>query len=453
MFSYLGWDACAGVIKEMLFTSKRIVGRFRLLTELAQCFLDVSCFEGAKMIGDGISSSLVTIDQLEMTEVEPYAHLLISLECEAKTSNQERMKSLVAFFPKLGPSELCDLLLSLELSPGSQSFKILDSFQFLLEELYKTITTSQLVSNDHIWSIKRQIIQLLRCYIRRGNAELLRSMFSKVCEPATLDDEYAERLNSLKFELPGKIMSSSEFWEFVNLAELQQSAPCLECYRDACRLFFTKDFVSLVKSSGDLATKIVNCLVSLNDEVCWQSFVNQICASFATKKNDIFVRVFLENVEFKQSLLNSTSAFSFFNQIVNHWEEQWKSYKEPPFSWQRKANMSNPEIDAFLSSSDQETMTYVKEKNIGDVRYYARRIRKKGLKNGYRVVIKSKKNKKEPRCVIIKDKSFHQTVVKDFQNRESDFEAMSKLRQSVCAQRENLENGASAARMEVDAMM
>lgn len=398
------------------------------------------------MVADGISSSLVTAGQSKNADfryfdVELYTNLIISLESVAETSNQERITSFAAYFPSLGSSVLCQLLLKLEQS--SSPLKALDSYKFLLCELYKAIPTCQLACSDHFWSIKRIIVQLVQCYILLGNAELIRSLISKICEPAD-SSEYAK-----KFQLSREIMSSSEFWEFANLPELKQSSSCFECYRDACRLLFTKDFVSIVKSSGNLAVLMVNCLLFLNDETCWQSFAQRMCASFATKKNDIFVRIFLTNFEFQLALLNSTSANASFNHIMDHWTEQWKSYEEPRFSWQRKANVGNPEIDAFLRSHEQESMTYVKEENINDVRWIARCFKKKGLKNGFTVVIKSKRNKKKPRCVITKDRSYHVSIVQDFQNRKSDFEKLVKLHQSV---RDNLGKRTETSRSEIEMM-
>lgn len=320
------------------------------------------------------------------------------------------MASFVSLFSKLDPSVQYRLVLKLE-AQGKFQFKGIESYQFLFQELCRASLTCNFDSDiSSMWSIREMVVELVKCFVRVRNAEYLRSLISVICKPTTSKGN--EKFNTLKEGLPGKLISSPEFWELVSSSELESSAACTEWYRDTCRLLVTKDFVSLVKSSGDVSVKIVHCLLSLNDEACWQSFAERICASFASKKNDMFVRLFLRNVEIQQSILKSPIAFASFNRIVDHWVEQWKSYKEPVFSWQRKANVpSYPEVDAFLRSPVQESMTYNSNfEHIDDARCFARRIKKKGLKNGFNVVIKSKRNKKEPRCVITKVRNYHEIV-------------------------------------------
>ena len=81
-------------------------------------------------------------------------------------------------------------------------------------------------------------------------------------------------------------------------------------------LVFTMKYVSLVNL--EIATKIVHCLLWLEDEQSWQSFALTVCTSFSVSQSHIFLRVFLKNVAIQLALKDSSPAFAAFVCMVDH---------------------------------------------------------------------------------------------------------------------------------------
>lgn len=167
---------------------------------------------------------------------------------------------------------------------------------------------------------------------------------------------------------------------------------CFNFYRDTSRLFFTLEFVPLVSSRT--ATPILDCLLWLEDEQCWQSFALSVSAASPS----FFLRVFLEDLAIQRALKDSCPAVAAFLLIVDNWSLKSASWKEPLFSWnQPKAVLpDHPEVEAFLHSS-LKSMTYKKFTRIAEARDFA-----KYLSYNFRVSVVTSASGKQSQCIITK---------------------------------------------------
>ena len=425
-----GWNDCADLIQRII-SCDRVLKQLVPLTKLAHYFLDVNCFDGAKTVGDCISSSFIKFDLLQAEklaseDIKLYLNFLVSLESETKTSNRERLTSFVSLFPKLLPEVQCHLILDLE-AQGKLRFNGMDSCQFMFPELCKVFLSCNLHSQTQ--PVKNVVVDLLLCFVRLGNVEWLRSLIGNICRVVPSNTQTIEGTISFSNELVQTLVSSAAFWELATLSE--QSADFSGWYRDTCSFFVNQDFVSPLKSLEDVAVTMFKSLFLLNDEQIWQSFARQICNSFDPDTSNVFVLNFVKNTEIQKSLCNSHLAFSAFELIVDHWVEQWKSLKEPQFSWQQhKAVLpDHPEVETFLRSP-QWFMTYAKFTKAAEVRRFAQQLDEMEGFGHFSVTVTRKGKGKTSRCDFAKDRRYFDRVLNSFQTRKSELDSLVKIRDS-----------------------
>ena len=426
-----GWNDCADLIQRII-SCDRVLKQLVPLTKLAHYFVDVNCFDGAKTVGDCISSSfnkfdLLQAEKLASEDIKLYLNFLVSLESETKTSNRERLTSFVSLFPKLLPEVQCHLILDLE-AQGKLCFNGIDSCQFMFPELCKVFLSCNLHSQTQ--PVKNVVVDLLLCFVRLGNVEWLRSLIGNICRVVPSNTQTIEGTISFSNELVQTLVSSAAFWELATLSE--QSADFSGWYRDTCSFFVNQDFVSPLKSLEDVAVTMFKSLFLLNDEQIWQSFARQICNSFDPDTSNVFVLNFVKNTEIQKSLCNSHLAFSAFELIVDHWVEQWKSLKEPQFSWQQhKAVLpDHPEVEAFLRSP-QWFITYAKFSKASEVRRFAQQLEEMEGSSNFSVSVTRKGKGKSSRCDIMKDRRYFDRVLNSFQTRKSELDSLVKVRDSL----------------------
>jgi hypothetical protein len=121
----------AELVKRMI-TPNRISKQLIPIIKLAECLLDVNCVEGAKMIGDAISTFFVNMEHggpasqasqastVTLFCVKPYLGMVLTLERNPKTSDLTRMESFVIFF-----SRVC-----FQFRPDPKTFQIIYLFSF-----------------------------------------------------------------------------------------------------------------------------------------------------------------------------------------------------------------------------------------------------------------------------------------------------------------------------------
>jgi hypothetical protein len=122
-----------------LVKSNRIAKQLVPITKLAKFFLCFHCFDGAKTVGDCVSSFFAKMDsslacQSKCCDVEAVVDMLVALESNPETSSRERVKSFALFFSHLRPSLQCHLLLNFESQHGFR-LQTIPSWQFFYRDV------------------------------------------------------------------------------------------------------------------------------------------------------------------------------------------------------------------------------------------------------------------------------------------------------------------------------
>ncbi|EFX74642.1 hypothetical protein DAPPUDRAFT_307200 [Daphnia pulex] len=202
---------------------------------------------------------------------------------------------------------------------------------------------------------------------------------------------------------------------------------CMDWYRTICRILFTVEFVSLVNL--DVATRIVNCLLWLEDEESWKQFTQSVCKNFLSSRGNLFVQIFLKDLFIQRALKDFAPAFAAFVHIVDHWAQRTEKLKEPIFSWQQSnAVVPNyPEVQTFLRSPE-ESMTYMKFGGIAEARRLADSLNAMGQSNNFSVSVTTSGSGKNSRCDIVKNRNQFERRARDFFSRKAELIELVKLR-------------------------
>jgi hypothetical protein len=202
---------------------------------------------------------------------------------------------------------------------------------------------------------------------------------------------------------------------------------CMDWYRTICRILFTMEFVSLVNL--DVATRIVNCLLWLEDEESWKQFAQSVCKNFLFIRGNLFVQIFLKDHSIQRALKDFAPAFAAFVHIVDHWAQRTEKLKEPIFSWQQSnAVVPNyPEVQAFLRSP-QESMAYMNFGGIAEARRLANSLNALGQSNNFSVSVTTSGSGKNSRCDIVKNRNHFERRARDFFSRKAELIELVKLR-------------------------
>jgi hypothetical protein len=221
-------------------------------------------------------------------------------------------------------------------------------------------------------------------------------------------------------------------WERNEYPSLNKIPRIYIWYRDACRRFFSLNFLPVVKSEVERAIKILNCLLWLNDSICWDNFRFQICDSFPLDESNLFV-ILASREDIRKALLDSPSALNSIVAILSHWIDKLNSSGAPQFSWkQPKAVVhGHPQVEAFLRS-DAECMSYFKLTSTKDSQCFCRELNANGPLYGFRVKAKTRcKNGKFSHCEILKEKSHHDHLLEELIAKKTEVKGLEKLRESL----------------------
>jgi hypothetical protein len=215
--------------------------------------------------------------------------------------------------------------------------------------------------------------------------------------------------------------------EFDARPNIKKFPICMDWYRSICRILFTMEFVSLVNL--DVATRIVNCLLWLEDEESWKQFAQSVCRHFQSSRGNLFVQIFLKDLPIQRALKAFAPAFAAFVHIVDHWAQHSVNLKEPTFSWQQSKAVvpNNPEVQTFLRSP-LESMTYMKFGGIAEARRFADSLQAMGQSNNFSVSVTSSGSGKNSRCDIKKNRNFFERTTRKFFSRKAELIELIKLR-------------------------
>jgi hypothetical protein len=212
---------------------------------------------------------------------------------------------------------------------------------------------------------------------------------------------------------------------------IKQFTNCFVWYRDLCKLFFDRDFVSVVKK--DEVENVFRCLLWMEDDQLWELFSTKV--SMLAKKSCIltFMTCILQSVEIQQGLVDSPSAFAAFVRIAEGWVERSKSWKEPKFTWKQPNAVVNghPELEEFSRSPLKSMSQYFT--TVKEARLFADSLLEES-KHGFNVTI-TPIGKKSVHCSVTKNRSYHinvyQNILKAYRSFKEKFDKFLELWQNL----------------------
>ena len=153
----------------------RIAKQLVPITKLAKKFLRFHCFDGAKTVGDCISSLYAEMDpslawQSKCFDVEAVVDMLVALESNPETSSRKRVKSFALFFSKLRPSLQCHLLLDFESQHGFR-LKTIPSWQFIYQDLCAIFSESSYSSPPPLWCMTVDFMNGIQVWLSKLREE------------------------------------------------------------------------------------------------------------------------------------------------------------------------------------------------------------------------------------------------------------------------------------------
>jgi hypothetical protein len=208
---------------------------------------------------------------------------------------------------------------------------------------------------------------------------------------------------------------------------------CLDWCHEMCELLFSKDVLSLSNLAED-ASKIMDWLFWLDDDRCWQSFTDNVCASPCSERTHHFIRVFLLNLQIEEAIAENLPAFTTLNRVADHCAYKWKSLEVPKFSWQMpKATVpDHPEVEKFLRSPEK-TLRYTNLSDNDQMYILATDLEKNGARMGFSVSVTP--DETFPCCEIVKTREYYTRVARDFKEMKSESDELTELRQKVSRMR------------------
>ena len=220
---FIGWADIAELIKRLV-SPNRIQEQLKPIIHLAECFVDVDCVEGAKVVGDSVASSITQteFDKLKQGDAESYIAFLASFEVDPSIFSQEKLALFVSFFQNLTFFIQCRLVLDLE-ARGTSRIKKTGSGQMMFQELCKSLSSN--ICPRFIPTTT--VLDLLQCFARLGKAENIQSLISNMCSFLPAESEtlsYERHPHPSKRVLLDKLLSSDAIWELASSSELGKLA-------------------------------------------------------------------------------------------------------------------------------------------------------------------------------------------------------------------------------------
>ena len=388
-----------------MITPDRIKKQFISIIALAQRLRDVGCLEGSKSIGESLVSSVVNClsENLHYELIKGVSSSFVW----ATVDSALKMKILSACTTYV-EKQIVDVNARLEpvLDSTEERFRIIGLLHKMLDCSKFFILNEKNQCNPRQKNVAQDFYLLLDKLPTLVIMHLIISIHEKECE------------------------TSPSFKDFPTL---------LDWYRVMCKIFFARDFNAAIEDDKnnnceEIPSKIVICLLWLNDVQTWQSFSQGMCRF--TYQNNAFVRFLSKEVEIQNAIVDSTLAFDAFVIVMDQWTKQLTSLKEPAFNWKQPNAMfpRYPELEAFFRS-DKESMIYSDLSCLEEAECFAEELEMLGRANGFSVKVTPRGNRNSARCTISKNRGFFSKQLESFRARKLEMQKLSQLFNTVYQKR------------------
>ena len=191
-----------------MVTPARLMDQLLHLVSLVRHLWKRSCIVGACQLANRISSVLSGLEVtlaagLKQPEIDAYVDLIVDMETDVGTSNPQRLSWLASFFPRLDSFQQCRLVVDLYRKDFAR-LKGVPSCLQMYRDLCHVLPLCDLHATSHIDGI---IAQLLECYLKTSDPDLLQSLTDKICCPGASGKEN---------RLLEAILSSASLWDLLS---------------------------------------------------------------------------------------------------------------------------------------------------------------------------------------------------------------------------------------------
>ena len=224
-------------------------------------------------------------------------------------------------------------------------------------------------------------------------------------------------------------ISSAILAEEKRINTTKDNLTCFNFFKDCIRLLISKDVLSVVRDSSR-ASEILDFLLWVNDEECWQKLALKICETMPSTESESFIDAALL---IQPSLLDKSSfAVAAFEGILDFWISTQQSWKEEHFTWKQPFSMLSdyPAVEKFLRSPE-EKMTYSVFTCVREAQNFSKEMNESGPKNGFSVEVLVEGKGRNSFCKISKKRSYHKTVLKVMKQLYGKLKDVKQLRDQI----------------------
>ena len=181
--------------------------------QLVYLLLDRYCLDGAKDVAgkicDQVKSSLDTVHTLPHQEVEALVKMILHLQSDVKTSNEQTISLISSFLPNLNGEQLGLLIINLQAEVKSVSVHSLQPYHLTtLEETCRSFLSLEPSGLVEI-SSHDILIKVLESVIRLKNDAFVLGMVDKISSALLLKNSWTQ---TTKFNVLISIITSVDIW-------------------------------------------------------------------------------------------------------------------------------------------------------------------------------------------------------------------------------------------------
>ncbi|EFX70488.1 hypothetical protein DAPPUDRAFT_256953 [Daphnia pulex] len=203
-----GWNTCGDLIMELI-TPLHI---FRRLVYFS--YLGLYFFESARMVADRISGIITKLHQTNMLSdcyISSFFYLIVTMERDPTTADQERIESFVILFRRLEVYRQCLLIIDFQTNHFHfyLMLKAIPSCQQLFRQLYEIVTTGDLHSCSSMWNLTAPLFKI---FVEFDDPNILQMLTDKITLPPTQFYYHQTSWTTLPSPLNWEKVQSALYW-------------------------------------------------------------------------------------------------------------------------------------------------------------------------------------------------------------------------------------------------
>ena len=200
-----------------MISPARIVKQLSPIIKLAQFLLDVDCFEGAKLVEEGIASFFMNVNEtqamgLQQPEILSFIELIINLEENAKTSHRDghRFSVISSLLEKVSIHKLTDILEGVT-KIKTNEVNVCSSTVTIVRHIYHSLISRLKKNATAIMPERKVILHAIRV-LSMFHASFTQDFLKQICE----NEEAGSWSWEEKYNLFVILIRNPDVWEILD---------------------------------------------------------------------------------------------------------------------------------------------------------------------------------------------------------------------------------------------